>query len=168
VEAAGIAPTAPIHQVVLTIASARSTEAPGSEIGRNRETPTLDLVEMVVRWPSLPSPIVHATLALARSPAHLVARWIAHNLRASVRRHRSAPLPGRASDRQGASPSWLMSASNAGCDQSGRGAPPLNRNGEPDPCLLGSPAGRDKGRNAFRKALRKETRELTTGLVALP
>jgi hypothetical protein len=70
-------------------------------------------------------------------------------LRAPVRRHRSAPLPGRASERQGASPSWLMSASNAGCDQSGSGAPPLDRNGEPDPCLLGSPVGRDKGRNAF-------------------
>ena len=27
----------------------------------------LDLVEIVIQWPSLPSPIVHATLALARS-----------------------------------------------------------------------------------------------------
>jgi hypothetical protein len=34
----GIAPAAPIHQVVLTIAFADSTEAPGSEIGRNRDT----------------------------------------------------------------------------------------------------------------------------------
>jgi len=40
---------------------------PGSEIGRNRETLMLDLLETVIRWPSLPSPIVHATLALARS-----------------------------------------------------------------------------------------------------
>ncbi len=39
--------------------------------------------------------------------------------------------------------------------------------GEPDPCQLGSPAGRDKRRNAFRKALRKETGRSTTGLVAL-
>src|SRR5262249_39912072 len=81
---------------------------------------------------------------------------------------RSAPQPGRASDRQGASPSWLISASTDGCDQSGKGAPPLDRNGDPDPCLLGSPVGRDKGRNAFRKALRKQTRGSTTGPVALP
>jgi hypothetical protein len=50
------------------------------------------------------------------------------SLLASVRRHRRAPQPARASDRQGASSSWLMSASNAGCDQSGRGASPLDRN----------------------------------------
>ena len=31
------------------------------------------------------SSIVYATLAVAPSPAHLVARWIAHNLRTSVR-----------------------------------------------------------------------------------
>jgi hypothetical protein len=65
-------------------------------MGRNRETPALDRVGMVVRWPSLPSPIVHATLALAGSPAHLVARWIAHNVRASVRRLRRALEAGRA------------------------------------------------------------------------
>jgi hypothetical protein len=55
-----------------------------------------------------------------------------------------------------------------GCDQSGRGAPPVDRNGEPDLCLLGSPVERDKRRNVFRKALRKETRGSTTGLVAPP
>jgi hypothetical protein len=41
------------------------------------------------------------------------------NLRASVRRHRSAPEPGPAINHQQASPSWLMSASSATCDQSG-------------------------------------------------
>jgi hypothetical protein len=50
-----------------TIAFEKSTEAPGSEIGRNREILMLDPVEMDIRWPSLPSPIVHATLALAGS-----------------------------------------------------------------------------------------------------
>jgi hypothetical protein len=50
----------------IATAFAKSTEAPGSEIGRNRETLTLYLVEMVIRWPSLPSPILHATLALVR------------------------------------------------------------------------------------------------------
>jgi hypothetical protein len=67
VEAAGIAPAAPIYQVALTIAVAKSTEAPKSEIGRNRETLTLDLIEMVIWWPSLPSPIVHAPRPLARA-----------------------------------------------------------------------------------------------------
>jgi len=57
VEEAGVAPAAPIHQVVLTLAFAKSTGAHGSEIGRNRKTLTLDPVEMVIRWPSLPSPI---------------------------------------------------------------------------------------------------------------
>jgi len=67
VEAAGIAPAAPIHQVVLTVALAKSTEAAALEIGRNPETLTLDLVEIVIRWPSQPSPIAHAIMALARS-----------------------------------------------------------------------------------------------------
>jgi len=66
-EAAGIAPAATIHQVVLTIAFEKSTEAPGSERGRNREILMLDRVEMHIWWPSLASLIVHATLALARS-----------------------------------------------------------------------------------------------------
>src|SRR5208337_510134 len=38
-----------------------------SRIGRNPETLTLDLVEIVIRWPSQPSPIAHAIMALARS-----------------------------------------------------------------------------------------------------
>ena len=67
-----------------------------------------------------------------------------------------------------------MSVSNAGCDQSGRGAPPLDRNGEPDPCLLGSPVGRDKGRNALRKrpsratCRRSWTSDREASLPALP
>ena len=39
----------------------------GLKLGRNRETLMLDLVEMVIRWSSLLSPIVHASLAIARS-----------------------------------------------------------------------------------------------------
>ncbi len=66
-EAAGIAPAAPIHQIVLTMAFAESTEAHGSGKGRNRETPTLNRIGMVIRRPSLPMPIVDATLALAAS-----------------------------------------------------------------------------------------------------
>lgn len=76
-EAAGIAPAAPIHQVVLSIAVAKSAVAPWSEICGIREVTTLDVVEMVIRRPSLPSPIVHAALAPARSPFDLVSRWIA-------------------------------------------------------------------------------------------
>src|SRR5271157_1833271 len=32
----------------------------------------------------------------------------------------------------------------------------LIETGEPDPCQLGSPVGRDKGRNAFRKAMPRQ------------
>src|SRR6516165_12807480 len=49
----------------------------------------------------------------------------------------------------GASRSEFTPASNDGCDQSDRGTPPRDRNEEADPCLLGSPVGRDKGRNAY-------------------
>ncbi len=66
-EAAGIAPAVPVHQIVLTIASAKTTEASGTETGRNREKTTPDLDEMVILWPSLPSPIVPATPPLVRS-----------------------------------------------------------------------------------------------------
>src|SRR5262245_28846695 len=53
-------------KVVLTIDFARSTEAPGSERGRNRETPTLDVHRNRHTRPSLAS-AMHTTLALARS-----------------------------------------------------------------------------------------------------
>ena len=44
------------------------TPKPGVPVGGvRRHCLALDLVEMVVRWPSVPSRIVHATLALARS-----------------------------------------------------------------------------------------------------
>jgi hypothetical protein len=40
-----------------------------ADIGRNRETLTLDLIELDIRWPYLPSPIVNTKQALARSQA---------------------------------------------------------------------------------------------------
>ena len=57
----------------LTLAFAKSTELPGSEIDRKRETRMLDLLETVIRWPFLPSQMVDATLALARSQSS--PRW---------------------------------------------------------------------------------------------
>ena len=60
--------------------------------------------------PLLPLRSVAARFGMKCYPriAHLGSRV---TLRASVRRHRRAPQAGRASDRQGASPSWLASAS---------------------------------------------------------
>jgi hypothetical protein len=55
--------------VVLPLAFAKSTEPPGSEIGRNRETLTLDFLERSFDGPSLPSPTVHATWSFAQAAA---------------------------------------------------------------------------------------------------
>jgi hypothetical protein len=59
-DAAGIAPVAPIHQVVLIIAFARFTEDTGSEFRSKARDIIAGLAEMFIRWPVLPSPIVHA------------------------------------------------------------------------------------------------------------
>ena len=74
--------------------------------------------------------------------------------------------PGRASDFQGASPTWLMSASHDGRDQSGRGAPPLDRNGDPDPCLMALQWNETKHETALEKRFRTETR-IDNGATAL-
>ena len=99
-----IAPAAPIHQVVSTIAFARSTEAPGSEIGRNRETPTLDVHRNghTVAVPGVGDhahdtgacPLPEPTSPCVGSP---------RNLRASVRRHRSSSVGRSPTAVQGAS-----------------------------------------------------------------
>jgi hypothetical protein len=51
--AAGLAPVAPIQPIVSDIGFANSTATSRSEVGRSRQTSTLEFVESVIWWSSM-------------------------------------------------------------------------------------------------------------------